>query len=123
MIPVQYGMTNPPQVYGSTIYDKTYIGEGGNNSDISTMISDIQIPLTSGNEYKPTITYTPRGEYRMIDLLGNTPINQIGFSISYKTKFGEVIPFALGPQCGANLKILFRRKRYNLGNVFPYDTN
>jgi hypothetical protein len=123
MIPVQYSMTNPPQVYGSTQYDQTYSGGGGNNSDISTQISDIQIPLTSGNEYKPTITYTPSGEYRLIDLLGNSPINQIGFQISYKTKFGQVVPFALAPQCGANLKILFRRKRYNLGNVEPYDTN
>ena len=123
MIPIHYSMTNPPQVYGSTIYDKTYTGGGGNNGDISTMISDIQIPLTSGNEYRPTITYTPSGEYRMIDLLGNSPINEIGFAISYKTKFGQVIPFALAPQCGANLKILFRRKRYNLGNVKPYDTN
>jgi hypothetical protein len=123
MIPIHYSMSNPPQVYGSTQYDQTYTTGGGNNSDISTQISDIQIPLTTGNEYKPTITYTPRGEYRMIDLLGNLPINQIGFAISYKTKFGQIIPFALGPQCGANLKILFRRKRYNLGNVTPYDTN
>jgi len=123
MIPIHYSMSNPPQVYGSSPFDTTFLGAGGNNSDISTMVSDIQIPLTSGNEYKPTITYTPSGEYRLIDLLGNAPINEMGFAISYKTKFGQIIPFALAPQCGANLKILFRRKRFNLGNVTPYDTN
>lgn len=123
MMPIVVSMTNPPQVYGSSIFDKTYSGEGGNNSDISTMISDIQIPLTTGNEYKPTVTYSPSGEYRMIDLLGNTPINQMGFGVSYKTKYGLVMPFNLGVGCGANLKILFRRKRFNLGNVEPYDTN
>jgi hypothetical protein len=123
MIPVQTSLTNPPQVYGSNQFDLTFSGGGGNNSDISTQISDIQVPLTSGNEYKPTVTYLPRGEYRLLDLLGNTPISQMGFAISYKTKFGLVVPFALGAQCGASLKLVFRRKRFNLGNVTPYDTN
>ena len=123
MIPVQTSLTNPPQVYGSNQFDQTFSGGGGNNSDISTQISDIQVPLTSGNEYKPTVTYLPRGEYRLIDLLGNTPISQMGFAISYKTKFGLVVPFALGSQCGASLKLVFRRKRFDLGNVKPYDTN
>lgn len=124
LLPVQMSMTTTPNVFGNNIYDKTFAGGSvGNNSQITTMISDIQIGLVTGSEYKPTILYNPRSEYRLIDLLGNTPINQASFSISWKTKFGDVIPFSLGSLCGANLKILFRRRRYNLGNVSPYDTN
>ena len=124
LLPVQMSLTTTPNVFGNNIYDKTFVGGSiGNNSQITTMISDIQVPLTTGSEYKPTVLYAPGAEYRLIDLLGNTPINQASFSIAYKTKFGDVIPFSLGSLCGANLKILFRRKRFNLGNVPPFDTN
>jgi hypothetical protein len=123
-LPVQMSLTTTPNVFGNNPYDKTFVGGSiGNNSQITTMISDIQVPLTTGSEYKPTVLYAPGAEYRLIDLLGNTPINQASFSIAYKTKFGDVIPFSLGSLCGANLKILFRRRRFNLGNVAPFDTN
>ena len=123
-LPVQMSLTTNPNVYGSNNYDETYAnGANGNNSQITTMISDIQVPLTTGSEYKPTVLYAPSNEYRLIDLNGNVALKQAAFSISWKTKFGEVIPFYLGSLCGANLKIMFRRKRFNLGNVAPYDTN
>lgn len=122
-LPVVMSLTTTPTVFGSNPYDKTYVANNGNTSNISTMISDIQVPLVSGSEYKPTVLYNPAGEYRMIDLLGQVPPKQASFTISYKTKFGEIIPFTLGALCGANLKIMFRRKRYNLGNTPPYNTN
>lgn len=95
----------------------------GNNSVITNMMSDIQVGLTSGTEYKPTVLYVPENEYRFIDLNGVCPINQASFSVSYKTKYNQQIAFRLGSQCGANLKVLFRRKRFNLANLPPYDTN
>jgi hypothetical protein len=122
-LPVVMSLTTTPTVFGSNPYDKTYIANNGNTSNISTMISDIQVPLVSGSEYKPTVLYNPASEYRMIDLLGQVPPKQASFTISFKTKFGEIIPFTLGSLCGANLKIMFRRKRYNLGNTPPYNTN
>jgi len=122
-LPVVMSLTTTPTVFGSNPYDKTYIANNGNTSNISTMISDIQVPLVSGSEYKPTVLYNPASEYRMIDLLGQVPPKQASFTISFKTKFGEIIPFTLGALCGANLKIMFRRKRYNLGNTPPYNTN
>lgn len=123
LLPVQFALTNPPQVYGSLPADRSFTQNGGNNAQISNQISDIEVPMVTGSEYKPQVIYYPSGEYRCIDLLGNSPIFQASFSIFYKTKFGALIPFALGSQCGANIKILFRRKRFNLGNVPPYDTN
>jgi hypothetical protein len=96
---------------------------GGNNSQITDMITDIQVGLVSGSEYKPSVLYVPKGQYRLIDLQGNQPILNVDFKVSWKTKYGQVVAFRLGAQCGANLKILFRRKRFDLLNLPPYDTN
>ena len=122
LLPISMSFTTIPQVYNSNIYDQTY-ANGGNNAQISNMLSDIQVGLVTGSEYKPSVLYVPSGEYRLIDLLGNNPLFQASFGISWKTKFGVIVPFRLSAQCGANLKILFRRKRFNLGNIAPYNTN
>jgi len=95
----------------------------GNNSEISDMITDIEVGLTTGSEYKPSVLYIPKGEYRFIELHGSQPLYNIDFRISWKTQYGQVVAFRLGSQCGANLKILFRRKRFDLLNLPPYDTN
>ena len=95
----------------------------GNNSQITDMITDIQVGLTTGSEYKPSILYLPKAQYRLIDLLGNQPVYNVDFRVSWKTKYGQVVPLKLGSQCGANLKLLFRRKRFDLLNLPPYNTN
>jgi hypothetical protein len=122
LLPIKLSLTSVPNVFNSNIGDQTY-SNSGNNSATTNMLSDIQVGLVSGNEYKPSVLYVPAGEYRLIDLLGSNPINQASFGVSFKTKFGVVVPFRLGAQCGANIKIMFRRKRFNLGNLPPYDTN
>jgi len=111
-LPVPY---NTPAIQSNISY--------GNNSSITNMLSDIQVGLVSGTEYKPQVLYVPENEYRFVDLNGITPIHQASFSVSWKTKYNQVIPFRLGAQCGSNIKILFRRKRFNLANLPPYDTN
>lgn len=90
------------------------------NNQVSNKITDCQVALTTGFEYKPTISYTPR-QFRFIQLLGNLPLYLIDFSISWITKYGQVVPFRLGAQCSASLKILFQRKRVHLRNIEPYD--
>lgn len=122
LLPITLSFTSVPNVSNSSRFDETFTNSG-NNAQISNMLSDIQVGLVSGSEYKPTVLYVPAGEYRLIDMNGNSPIFQASFSVVWKTKFGQVIAFRLGAQCGANMKILFRRKRFNLGNLHPYDTN
>lgn len=95
----------------------------GNNSEISTQITDVQVGLITGSEYKPQILYTPKAQYRLISLLGSHPINSLDFQISFTNKYGQSIPMRLSSQCSANLKILFQRKRMTLKNIEPYDTN
>ena len=122
LLPIAVSLTNVPVVYNSNFFDLNYVGNG-NNSNVSSMLTDIEVALTTGTEYKPSVLYIPKNEYRLVDLLGANPINQASFSISWKTKYGNVIPFKLGSQCGANIKLLFRRKRFNLNNLPPFDSN
>lgn len=122
LLPITMSFTSLPQVSNSSPFDLTYTNSG-NNAQISNMLSDIQVGLTTGSEYKPSVLYLPSAEYRLIDMLGNNPIFQASFGVAWKSKFGQIISFRLGSQCGANIKILFRRKRHNLGNLPPYDTN
>jgi hypothetical protein len=95
----------------------------GNNSEISAQITDIQVGLLTGSEYKPQLLYIPKAQYRLISLLGSNAINNVDFQISFTNKYGQTIPMRLSSQCTANLKILFQRKRMNLKNLPPYDTN
>lgn len=122
LLPVLTNNTAPPSVFNSNTFDTTY-NANSSNAGKDNSISDIQIGLVSGSEYKPSILYIPAAQYRLIDLLGMNPIYQVSFSITWKNKFGVIVPFRLGSQCGANIKLLFVRKRMYLGNLAPYDTN
>jgi hypothetical protein len=122
LLPISVSLTNVPSVYNSNKYDYNYIG-GNGNANVNSMLTDIEVGLTTGSEYKPSVLYVPKNEYRLVDLFGNHPINQASFTISWKTKYGQVIAFKLGSQSGANIKLLFRRKRFNLNNLPPYDSN
>ena len=122
LLPVVPSLTTAPLPFN------VITGQSGNqsigaNAQISNMLTDIVVPLTSGSEYKPTINYNPSAEYRLIDLNGSLGIRTASFEVSWKTKYNQVVPFRLGAQCSANMKVLFRRKRMYLGNLPPYDTN
>lgn len=121
LLPVVLSYSTLPVPYNNPSVDTTV--SGGNNSAITNMLSDIQVGLTSGTEYKPQVLYSPQNEYRLVDLNGVTSFNQASFSVYLKSKYGQLLGFRLGAQCGANIKILFRRKRFNLANLPPYDTN
>jgi hypothetical protein len=84
------------------------------NNNFSPVITDLEVPLVTGDEIKPSISYSPNGEYRLIDLMSNTPINSIEISVFWKDQYGVLHPFVLEPGCFSSLKILFRRKIFNL---------
>lgn len=124
LLPLSVALTSIPSAYNSNPFDLTFAnGGGGNNANVNSMLTDIEVGLVSGNEYKPSVLYAPQNEYRLVDLFGLNPLSQASFSISYRTKFGVNIPFRLGAQQGANIKLLFRRKRFNLNNLAPYNYN
>lgn len=84
------------------------------NNNFSPVITDLEVPLVTGDEIKPSVSYSPGGEYRLTDLMSNTPINSIEISVFWKDQYGVLHPFLLEPGCFSSIKILFRRKVFNL---------
>lgn len=84
---------------------------GSNNANISSIITDLEVPLDKGFEYKPSINYTPNGEYRLVELNGNNPINAIQIQVYFKDKLNVLRP--LNIVGNANIKLMFRKKQYN----------
>lgn len=105
-LPVVPELTAVPKVFGT--------GSGllnvGNNANITNTLTDFEVGLTTGSEYKPLIQYTPSGEYRLVDLFGNNPISALEIRIFWRDAFGNLVPFTLGPGCNGSIKIMFRKK-------------
>ena len=80
---------------------------GGNNSNIAQVITDF---VTSDGIYKPNIVYTPSAQYRLVSLVGNTPLYNLDIEVFYRNRVGELIPFRLGAGNTATVKILFTRR-------------
>ncbi len=57
-----------------------------------------------------TVVYLPTAQYRYADLLGNTPIFQLDFALSWTDFAGNVYPVLLGPGQTFGLKVLFEHK-------------
>jgi hypothetical protein len=92
----------------------TFVG-GGNNSNVAQVITDF---IADEARYKPTLIYEPSAQYRLIELVGNTPLTTFDVSVYYKNRVGELIPFRLSSGSSATIKVLFSRKG-TAGNTKP----
>tara|TARA_R110000868_G_scaffold2193_2_gene16722 strand:+ start:786 stop:1955 length:1170 start_codon:yes stop_codon:yes gene_type:complete len=111
LLPIVPSVVGVPRAYGGT----SGLNTGGNNSNLSPIITDFQIPYSAVNQYRPTLEYTPNGEYRLIDLLGMNQQSAIEITVLWKDQYGVLRNFFLGSGCSASIKLMFRRKDY--GNV------
>jgi hypothetical protein len=80
---------------------------GGNNSNISQVITDF---VSDTGIYKPQIVYTPTAQYRLVNLVGNTPVYNLDINVFWKDRVGVLQPFRLTSGSTATIKILFQRK-------------
>ena len=110
LMPINNELVGLPGVRNSN----TSLDTDTQNNNFSPVITDFEVPLVSGDEIKPSISYSPSGEYRLTDLMSNAPINSIEISVFWKDQYGVNHPFVLEPGCYSSLKILFRRKVFNL---------
>jgi len=83
------------------------------NADVLNILVEHNVVLKTGTEYKPFVFYEPTGEYRLTDLVGQMPINQVDISVYWKDDFGVLNPLYLPVGCSASIKILFRKKSFN----------
>lgn len=109
-----------PDVVGTPIvYEEgaLNINSGKNNSDILNIMIDHTVPLTIGTEYRPFIYFEPIGEFRLVELYGNQPINSMDIAVFWKDSFGNLIPFILDIGASATIKLLFRKKSFNSDKI------
>jgi hypothetical protein len=83
------------------------INNGGNNANISQIITDF---VSDTGLYKPNIVYNPSAQYRYIELLGNRPIYNLDVTIYWKDRTGTLTPFRLSSGSTATLKFFFTKK-------------
>lgn len=109
-LPMNPSMTSKP-----TVVSGSNLQASGQNNNIAPIITDIAFDdLQLGTEYSQKINYVASGKYRLIDLFGNNAVNNVQISVFWKNQRSEYIPFKLVSQGWASLKLLFRRKDYNV---------
>jgi hypothetical protein len=93
------------------------INSGKSNTDILNIMIDHTVPMTIGTEYRPFIYFEPIGEFRLVELYGNQPINSMDIAVFWKDSFGNLIPFILDIGASATMKLLFRKKTFNSDKI------
>lgn len=106
LLPVNASLSGDPVVFGVGSLKLTT----GNNNNITGILTDF-----TADNYYATVQYTPSAEYRLFDLIQNSPLASVGLQAFWKDRFSNLIPLQLPSGCSASIKILFRRKSFNQG--------
>lgn len=110
LLPVVMENVGTPLILNGT---STNLITTGSSANVFPIITDFVVPFSAGNTYVPDITYVPSGEYRLVDLYGESPAKQIDISVYWRDQYGLLHPFLVGSGCSGSLKIMFRSKAYN----------
>lgn len=98
-----------------TIYhESVYCSNSQNNYYSLPILCDLFVP--QNYDRKCMVFYNPKSQYRLIDLYGSSPINNINLSILWQDKLGNIYPVYIKVMQQANIKIgFFRKKTFNIG--------
>ena len=110
-IPIEPTNMIPTIILGSdTSTDKS---GSNNNLGVANVISDFEVNLVKGFEGRTISYYSPPGEYRLLDIIGNRPLSEINVIVYWRDKLiGALHPLVLHSGGAASLKILFRKKSF-----------
>jgi len=91
------------------LYNGNQIITGSSNAQIVASLTDF---TSSNGDYRGYINYTPSGEYRLIDMRSNTPLQDINISVYWVDRSFNAIPFYLLSGESFTCKLLFRSKTF-----------
>ncbi len=109
LLPIVPTQTSAPKNLGGN-----NLVSGGNNSNLLPTLSDFSIAVDANNQYRPMVEYNPGAEYRLIDMNSTMNLNRIDIIVYWKDRHGTLHPFNLQPGCSASVKLMFRRKDFNV---------
>lgn len=84
------------------------------NLSFEPILTDFILPIDNVNGLSTVAIYSPQGQYRLINMTGNTPINKIDLSISYYDKYGNIFPIIISNTQTASVKLGFFLKNLYL---------
>ena len=97
----------PNQLSSPIIYAEGKQLPFSNTSNFQQIITDF---VSDNGIYKPSIVYEPKAEFRLVELLGNTPLSNLDVSVFWKDRLGRFNPFRLTSGSSATIKLLFTKK-------------
>ena len=112
-LPIQPTLASPPKVIGDT-----NIATGSVSGDILNIITDYSLAVSASNNYNGEIIYQPAGELRLIELNSVPYLNRVDISAFWEDRRGQSYPIYLPSGANANIKLLFRHKKYNFGSTY-----
>lgn len=111
VIPVAPTLSSPAKVISDT-KDNTLTSNIG-TSNLSSVLTDFSLEVTNLNAYRPSLSYVPQSEYRLLDLFSTSNLSSISISVFWKDVFGMLHPLKIEAGASANLKVMFRKKTFN----------
>lgn len=93
-----YSTSSATTTFKKILTDFT-IPVGGNSQDGGSTINAI------------AYQYLPTAEYRLIDMIGSSPLTQVDLAVFWQSKDGTLNPFFIGPNQTLTAKFLFRKKQ------------
>ena len=110
-LPIHPALSSTPKVISAGQFSIT----GSGVPNLANVLTDFQIAVSPTNQYRPEISYTPQGEYRLIDMYSNRNLSRVDLQVYWRDKQGNLRPLPLYPGCSASVKLLFRHKGFYLG--------
>jgi hypothetical protein len=91
-------------------YISNYGNSTASNNPALPIITDFVPNIQSGFEGRSIAYYAPTGQYRLIDLISDSPIRKIDIKIYWEDKSGNIFPLEISYFEEVNIKIGFFRK-------------
>ena len=82
-LPIQPTLVSPPKIIGDTT-----LSVGSVSGDLSNIISDYSLAVSSTNNYNGEIIYQPAGELRMIEMNSAQNLNRVDIAAFWEGKKG-----------------------------------
>ena len=111
LIPIVPSNTSKPTIFNGN----NNLMNSGNNSNISSMITDFEVQDSTGYGYCSQIEYVPSGEYRLMDMQGGgntSALQDIEISVFWKDAYSNLHPLYIQAGARCDLKIMFRKKSF-----------
>ncbi len=89
------------------------IGSSLSQNATASVLTDFEIPMETGVEYRNISYYSPTSEYRLFDFVSNQQLNNLNIQIFWKDKYGQLHPLTLRQNASASIKLMLRKKDFN----------